>query len=126
MPTHLLLVALGGALGSVLRFLTSGAMERAIGDKFPLGTLVVNVLGCAVIGFLIPFWSGAHGAPHPMRLLVVTGVLGGFTTFSAFGVETYARFTRGETTLALLNIALNVIVGLAAVGVGAKIGRVLG
>lgn len=123
---NILLVALGGAIGSVLRYLTSGAMERAFGDKFPFGTLAVNVIGCAAIGFLIPFWSGTHSAPHPMRLLVVTGILGGFTTFSAFGLETHRLFTRGETTLALLNIAVSVIVGLAAVGVGAKIGRAFG
>lgn len=123
---NLLLVFIGGGLGSVCRLWTGKAVGAALGDTFPFGTLAVNVLGCFVIGLLIPAWSGQRSEPHAMRLLVVTGFLGGFTTFSAFGLETFEKFATGRTNQALLNIALNVVVGLAAVGAGAKIGRVFG
>ncbi len=123
---NLLLVFIGGGAGSVCRMLMGKGIAGALGDKFPFGTLVVNVLGCLAIGMLIPAWSGQRAEPHSMRLLVVTGFLGGFTTFSAFGLETFEKFSTGRTNAALLNIALNVIVGLAAVGAGARVGRILG
>lgn len=123
---NLLLVFIGGGIGSVCRMLTDKAVGAALGDKFPFGTLVVNVLGCFVIGLLIPAWSGQRSEPYAMRLLIVTGFLGGFTTFSAFGLQTFEKFRADRMELALLNIALNVVVGLAAVGAGAKIGRVFG
>lgn len=125
MLLKLILVAAGGAIGASARYLTGEGVKAAFDStKFPLATLVVNVLGCAIIGFLIPYWTGGHSAHQNTRLFIVTGILGGFTTFSAFGVETQTLFTQGRTTLALLNIALNVIVGLAAVGVGRALGRV--
>jgi CrcB protein len=123
MLIRILLVALGGALGSTGRYLTGEAIKATFGTSFPLGTLVVNIAGCAAIGFLIPYWTGSHAAHLNARLLLVTGILGGFTTFSAFGLETHTLFMKGQTTWALANIALNVIVGLAAVGVGARLGR---
>lgn len=126
MLLQVLLVALGGAIGSAGRYLTGEVVKSAFGTSYPLGTLVVNVVGCAAIGFLIPFWAGSHSAHLNVRLLLVTGTLGGFTTFSAFGLETHKLFMGGQTYWALANIALNVIVGLAAVGVGARVGRVFG
>lgn len=133
MPPHtpntllpILLVSLGGAAGSALRYLAGLAIAKFFGDKFPFGTLAVNVLGCAAIGFLAVLWSGTTPTHTNLRLLCLTGFLGGFTTFSAFGLETHRLLTRGETTLALANIALNVIVGLAAVGVGMRVGRAFG
>ncbi len=115
---NLLLVFVGGGLGSVARVLTGKAVGAALGDKFPFGTL-------AVIGMLIPIWA-RHGKSVPPYAFLVTGVLGGFTTFSALGLETFEKFATGRTNLALLNIALNVIAGLAAVGAGARVGRVFG
>lgn len=122
---NLLLVFVGGGLGSVAQVLTGKAVGAALGDKFPFGTLAVNVLGCLVIGMLIPIWA-RHGKSVPPYAFLVTGVLGGFTTFSALGLETFEKFATGRTNLALLNIALNVIAGLAAVGAGARVGRVFG
>lgn len=124
MLLKLILVAAGGAIGASARFLAGEGVTAAFGSRFPFATLAVNVLGCAIIGFLIPYWTGGHAAHQNTRLFIVTGILGGFTTFSAFGVETQKLFTAGQTTLALLNIALNVIVGLAAVGAGRGLGRV--
>lgn len=130
--TPLLLVALGGAIGSAGRYLVGEGVKRGFGDTFPFATLVVNVLGCFAIGVLMAWWGGSSGGSGAsagganLRFFFITGLLGGFTTFSAFGMETHRLFTSGRTELALLNIALSVIIGLAAVGVGVKCGRALG
>jgi len=106
-PASLLLVALGGALGSVLRYLLSLALNGTTFPwAFPWGTLAVNILGSAAIGAL----AGLEGGP---RLLLVTGLLGGFTTFSAFSLETGLLFERSPP-LAALYVALSVTLGLAA------------
>jgi len=106
--TALLLVALGGALGSVARHLVSVAALGALGAGFPWGTLAVNVLGSAAIG--VAAGTGVAGGP---RLLVVTGFLGGFTTFSAFGLDTGLLFERSPV-LAAAYVAGSVGLGLAA------------
>jgi CrcB protein len=117
----IVLVALGGAAGSVLRYVLGVWVARGFGERFPFATLAVNLAGCLAIGVVMAAWGGRTG----VRLLLVTGLLGGFTTFSAFGHETLVMLRRGETTLALTNIAVSVIVGLAAVGLGDRIGRAL-
>ncbi len=117
----IVLVALGGAGGSVLRYLCGVWIARGLGERFPFATFAVNVAGCFAIGVLVAAWGGKPG----VRLLLVTGLLGGFTTFSAFGHETFVMLRRGETTHALTNIAASVIVGLAAVGVGDRVGRMI-
>jgi fluoride exporter len=121
MLLNVLLVALGGAAGSALRYLLDHAAKAAFGQAFPYGTLLVNVLGCFAIGILAATWAGS--STQTLRLLIITGFLGGFTTFSAFGLETHRLLTTGHTTLALLNIAVNVIVGLSAVGAGMRVAR---
>ena len=110
-----LVVAAGGAMGAVARYKLSGlVLHRTLDWNFPAATFVVNVLGCLVAGVL----SGLverHDmfAPH-LRLLLFTGILGGFTTFSAFGLETVHLVRRGHTATAALYVALSVFVGLAA------------
>jgi CrcB protein len=106
----LLAIGLGGALGALARYGVSGLVQR--GTAFPVGTLAVNVLGCFLIGAL--FERLGPGA----RQLVVVGVLGGFTTFSAFGHETLELLRGGETRLALANVAANVVLGVGAVLLG--------
>jgi CrcB protein len=105
---NLLLVALGGAAGSVLRYLVSVAALSVLGAAFPWGTLAVNVLGSAAIGV-----AAGAGIEGQGRLLLVTGFLGGFTTFSAFSLETGALFERSPT-LAAAYVAASVALGLAA------------
>jgi len=131
MPPHwtpLFLVATGGAIGSAGRYLVGEGVKRGFGDTFPFATLVVNVLGCFAIGVLMAWWGGSGGGVSSgnanLRFFFITGLLGGFTTFSAFGMETHRLFTSGRTELALFNIALSVIVGLAAVGIGVKCGQI--
>ena len=106
--TALLLVALGGAAGSVLRHLVSVAASGLLGAGFPWGTLAVNILGSAAIGI-----AAGIGVQGEARLLLVTGFLGGFTTFSAFSLETATLFERAPA-LALLYVAASVGLGLAA------------
>lgn len=103
-----LLVAAGGALGSVLRYLVSLGSLALLGPGFPWGTLAVNVVGSALIGA-----AAAAGLEGPARLLVVTGILGGFTTFSAFSLETGVLFERSPA-LAALYVAASVGLGLCA------------
>ncbi len=116
-----LLVALGGALGSVARYKLSGWILQHTADwRFPAGTFAVNVLGCLVAGALAGL-AERHGTFTPeVRLLLFTGILGGFTTFSAFGLETMFLLRRGEVWVAGANIVLSVIAGLAALWLGAS------
>lgn len=102
------LVAAGGAAGSVLRYLVSMAGLALFGAGFPWGTLAVNVIGSAAIGALV-----AAGLEGQARFLLITGLLGGFTTFSAFSIETVALWERSPG-LALLYVAASVVLGVAA------------
>ena len=115
----ILLVALGGAIGSVSRFKLSGyILHHTIDWRFPAGTFVVNVLGCLVAGLLAGLAEKYDYFSADARLLVFTGVLGGFTTFSAFGLETMFLIKRGELMVASANVILSVIAGLVALWIG--------
>lgn len=110
--TDLLLVLAGGGVGSVSRYLVSLSAGRLFGDAFAWGTMVVNLLGCLVIGFLVGLLDRSI-LPRAMRLLLVTGFLGGFTTFSSFSLESVRMFMAGTPGKGLLNLAINVIAGFA-------------
>lgn len=115
----ILLVALGGALGSVARYKLSGyVLQHTIDWRFPAGTFAVNVIGCLVAGLLAGLAEKHDFMSAETRLLVFTGILGGFTTFSAFGLETMFLLRRGEFLVAGANIVLSVVVGLAALWLG--------
>lgn len=115
----MLLVALGGAIGSVSRFKLSGlVLHHTIDWRFPAGTFVVNVLGCLLAGVLAALAEKHHFFDADVRLLLFTGFLGGFTTFSAFGLETMNLLKRGDVAVAMVNIVLSVVLGLAALWIG--------
>lgn len=115
----MLLVALGGALGSVARFSLSGyILHHTIGWKFPAGTFTVNVVGCLVAGVLAGLAEKHDLFSADTRLFLFTGILGGFTTFSAFGMETMFLIRRGELLVAGANIVLSVAAGLIALWLG--------
>ena len=117
---QVLLVGAGGFVGAVLRHSIGIGLQRLFSTALPIGTLVVNICGCLAIG-LVAGAAEARGALSPeLRLLVVVGLLGGFTTFSAFGFETHDLLRR-EPLLALLNVSLHLIVGVAAVWLGLRI-----
>jgi len=114
-----LLVALGGALGSVARFKLSGFVLMSYPSlKFPLGTFVVNLLGCLVIGALAGLSERPGFMSPDIRLFLFTGVVGGFTTFSAFGLETFSLLRRGEILVASSYVSLSVVIGILAVCLG--------
>jgi CrcB protein len=114
-----LLVALGGAIGSVARFKLSGWMlHQTPGWRFPAGTFAVNVIGCFVAGLLAGLAVKQDFFTPEARVLLFTGLLGGFTTFSAFGLETLLLLKRGEAGVAIANIVLSIVVGLAVAWLG--------
>lgn len=120
----LLLVAAGGAVGSVLRFLVSGAVQRGIAPaagvaaSFPAGTLAVNVTGSLLIGLVAGLAEARALLGPEARLLLVTGVLGGYTTFSAFSLETLLLARAGAAGMAMLTVASQVLLGIAAAWAG--------
>lgn len=121
---RLALVALGGALGAVSRYLVSGWVYRDGSGAFPWGTLAVNWTGCLVIGLL---WAAAERAPVPPggTALVFVGFLGAYTTFSTFGLETMNLLRDGETLLALANVLFSTVGGVALTFLGFHLGRIL-
>jgi fluoride exporter len=123
---ELLWVALGGALGSVARFLVSRGLHRALGQPwFPVGTLAVNATGCLVIGFLGSLAESRQLFSADLRIFLFIGLLGGFTTFSSFGYETLALARDGEMLAAAGNVAAQLAFGLIAVWLGYAAGRLV-
>jgi CrcB protein len=122
MATRLLLIGLGGFLGSVLRYLLSGAVQFAVGSmSIPAGTMAVNVVGCFAAGFVAEIAETRGALTELQRLFVLVGFLGGFTTFSAFAGESVNLVRDGEHGLAMLNVAVQVLVCLAAVWAGRSV-----
>lgn len=119
------LIFVGGGAGAVLRYLVQGAVQRWWATALPVGTMAVNLSGCLVIGFLGGVFLGARPAPEGYRLLLITGLLGGYTTFSSFAWETLRLGEDREFLGAGLNVLLSVAVGLAAVWAGKQIAQAL-
>jgi CrcB protein len=115
----LFLIGTGGFIGSILRYLVSGyaqALSKSI--QFPFGTLVVNLVGCALVGFLAELADQRGVITGETRAFLIVGILGGFTTFSAFGIETMNLLRDGELWLACGNIVGHTVLGLIAVWLG--------
>jgi len=117
-----LLVALGGAVGSVARYKLSGlVLHHTVDWRFPAGTFAVNVVGCLLAGVLAGLAEKHDMLSADARLLLFTGLLGGFTTFSAFGLETMHLLKRGEVAIASANVLLSVAAGIVALWVGLEL-----
>ena len=117
-----LLVGIGGFVGAIARYRLGAAVLHWSGDaRFLAGTFVVNVAGCLVAGLLAGLAGRYHVLAPDVRLFLFTGLLGGFTTFSAFGMETIGLLRRGEFGVAGLYAGGSVILGLAAVWLGLKL-----
>jgi CrcB protein len=122
--TQLALVGGGGFIGSSLRFVLHGWIQRISPySQFPLGTLGVNVLGCLLIGYLGGIAEHRQALDASMRLFLLTGVLGGFTTYSAFAYESLALAQNSQYFGLLLNIVLQVAVGFSAAWLGLAAAR---
>lgn len=111
-------VALGGAVGSVLRYLVGIVIQARTGWEFPVGTLVVNLSGCLLLGFLIYYALATPAVTPEVRALLTTGLCGGYTTFSTFSYEAVALVQNGEWRRATLYVGLSVAGSIAAVIVG--------
>ncbi len=116
-------VALGGAIGSSLRFGAGMLMLRLVGSGFPLAILSVNVIGSFAMGLFVVY-SFQRGLEH-YNLFVMTGILGGFTTFSAFSLEAFTLFERGQIASAALYVLLSVVVSISGLVLGVWIARMV-
>ncbi len=120
---HFLLVALGGAIGAAARHGVNLAGMRLLGIGFPWGTVAVNVVGALVMGIFIEMLARRWGGSAELRLFVATGILGGFTTFSAFSLDAVTLYQRGEVVLAFIYVAGSVILSIAALFLGLWLAR---
>lgn len=118
-----LAIAAGGAFGSLLRFGMSTWVHSFAGRAFPYGTLAVNVIGCLAMGFLFVLFVDRFSDNTVLRAGVLIGVLGGFTTFSSFSIETFNLIEQGELTRAAVNIFGSLILCMAATWLGVILGR---
>jgi CrcB protein len=116
------LVFAGGGLGACMRWLLAMAINTHASSSFPFGTLAVNLLGCFLIGLLAGLFERAN-APTELRLFFITGVLGGFTTFSSFGLETVRLMRGGEMMRAMLYVLASNTLGIGLVGAGYALAR---
>ncbi|MBP1876129.1 CrcB protein [Ensifer adhaerens] len=123
--SNLLLVGAGGAIGSMVRYLVGLWTLHRWGPGFPWGTLGVNITGSFVIGLLAELIMRKFGASAEMRLFLITGVLGGYTTFSAFSLDTITLFERGDAALAVTYIAASVVLSILAVFAGLALMRAM-
>ena len=122
---HIFLVAIGGALGSVARYLTGLFALRWLGPGFPWGTLTVNIVGGFAIGLFAELIARRFDGSAELRVFIVTGILGGFTTFSAFSLEVTAMAERGDYAMAGTYIVCSVVISVAAVFAGLALVRAL-
>lgn len=119
----LLAVTVGGAIGSALRYLAVTRIHASIETHFPVGTLVVNLVGCLAIGLLLRLVLDLEGVSVPTRALLSTGLLGGFTTFSTFAWETLELLEQGALGRAVGYVLTSVTIGVAGVWLGTRIAR---
>jgi CrcB protein len=116
-----LYVAAGGAIGACLRFGITQLMVLLLGRHFPYGTLIVNVVGSFIIGVAYALISHGHVADHPLKPLLMVGILGALTTFSSFALDTVVLAQQGAYLKALLNVGLNLFLCLAMVALGMQL-----
>ena len=120
-----LYVALGGAIGSVARYGVNIGAQQLLGHEFPWATFIVNVVGSFVMGFLVVFLNAKYAGQPELRLFLTTGVLGGFTTFSAFSIDFFGLMQRGEALMAILYVLASVVISLLAVFAGYMVSRAI-
>ncbi|OOZ39112.1 camphor resistance protein CrcB [Solemya pervernicosa gill symbiont] len=123
--TQILAIAGGGAVGALLRFWVSGGVYSLLGRGFPYGTLAVNILGSLLMGFLYVLLIERLNVSVEWRAALMVGLLGAFTTFSTFSIETLTLIEAGELFKAVINMVLSVVACVAAAWLGLVVGRAL-
>jgi fluoride exporter len=118
-----LLVFVGGGIGASLRYTINVACARCISTTFPWGTLIINVTGSIVMGLIAGYLAFKGEASQPWRLFLMTGILGGYTTFSAFSLDTALLYERGEIGLALAYVLGSVVLSIAGLFAGLALVR---
>ena len=120
---EIVLIAVSGAMGSVCRYLVSGWSYSLLGDRFAYGTLVVNIIGCFLVGFIMEVGIISEAFSRATRIAITIGFLGAFTTFSTLGYETIRYIEDGAMWLAFANVASHIVLGGLAVWVGLIAGK---
>ena len=120
-----LLVGIAGLAGTLLRYWLSGFVARRYGETFPVGTMVINVLGCLLAGAIFNLTEERFLMNPTLRTVILIGFLGGFTTFSSYGLQTFTLLRDGEFGLATLNVAVSNVLGLFMVWLGYGLVKVL-
>jgi CrcB protein len=123
---RILLVGLAGLAGTLCRYWLSGAASWRYGEAFPAGTLAVNLLGCFAAGLLFHLMQERQAFSETARAAVFVGLLGGFTTFSSYGLQTFTLLREGRVGFAALNVVASNVLGLLLVWVGYAAGKLLG
>ncbi len=120
----ILVVALGGAIGSSLRYMTGVAATRILGISFPWGTLIVNIAGSFAMGVLVSLLALRFSAPNEVRAFLAIGLLGGFTTFSSFALDVVTLFERKQYFVSFGYMSISVLVSIAALFLGLALVRI--
>ena len=121
---RLFFIGLAGGAGTLLRYWLSELIARRFGETFPIGTLVVNLLGCFLAGLLFYLMFDRYPVSASVRTIILIGLLGGFTTFSSFGLQTFTLMREGELGLAFFNIGVSNVGGLLMVWVGYSLAKI--
>jgi fluoride exporter len=120
-----ILISLAGLAGTVLRYWLSGLVARQYGEAFPWGTMAVNMVGCFLTGAIFYLTEERFLVNPSVRTVILVGLLGGFTTFSSYGLQTFTLLRDGEFGLATLNVATSNVLGLLMVWAGYVLGKAL-
>lgn len=118
------IIAIGGGIGAVIRYVCMGKINSLLGNGFPYGTLIVNVTGSLLMGLLVGILARTSFATMELRAFLAVGVLGGFTTFSSFSLDFLILFERGQLLPAFLYIATSILLSLVAIFTGIYIMRI--
>jgi CrcB protein len=122
---RLIYIGLAGLIGTLARYAVSGFVARRVGETFPAGTIAVNVIGCFLAGLLFYLLQERFLVSDIVRTAVMIGFLGGFTTFSSYGLQTFTLMRDGEFAFASLNVIASNVLGLFTVWAGYAVGKLL-